>query len=421
MYHKYYKEYKAQYKMLKYGGQQNVDHNYNKRIELFELLNSRVKNINDCIEDSNEPLAKGGNSNIFKKMITINDSNIFISLKEQIVDNISRNRIWNEYIILKQCTDLVLKSATQNLPMIYDMLTCGENIIVEKDLCEQCDNNNIMELCQDQQKVIFYNELADGNFCDWCYESHDETEFMSFLFQFWVGVYSLQKMGVVHNDLRLGNVLYHKVSGKGQFWKYTIDGEDYYIPNAGYVFVIWDFGSVNIVDLNKKDDINSVKLRLNIDLHFFHDLYNRLRVLLLMEKYDEEELKSFFVSKKDFEYIKYKKKECERRFRKSGRCDEKFKIALVYYLIEHNRFEELNKKSVNETNNNKIIKLPPDNINKILKELSDGNYDYDDVLKIIRNPFYKINKKINSPKDLIRKYFREYSKVRDYVNHFVVS
>jgi hypothetical protein len=38
-----------------------------------------------------------------------------------------------------------------------------------------------------------------------------------------------------------GNVLFFKVK-PGGFWKYTINGQDYYVPNCGYLFIVYDFG-----------------------------------------------------------------------------------------------------------------------------------------------------------------------------------
>lgn len=393
MYKQKYYKYKNKYNNLKnilsIGGNVSMDMSYDNRINYYNLLNNNLKDDNDCL-GKNIPLKKGGHGSIYKKIIK-KDNKIFeISIKEQKTDkntinnkfNIN-NKIWLEYDILKKSTELNLNKTTQNLPIIYDY-----------------------NICKTENTILLYNELATGSFLDWCYESHTEDEWKSFLFQFWVGIYTLQKyLRLVHNDLRLGNVLYHKIEKKeNEYWKYSIDGTDYYIPNEGYVFIIWDFGSSNLI---KSDtDVNKQKLDLNIDLHFFHDLYNRLRVLLLLDKYTTKELETMFISNKEVEYIKNKKQECERRFRRDGRYDEKYKIALVYYLIENNKFDELNKKQ--KITINKVVQIPPDNIMNILKDLSENNYNYDDVLKILYKSSYKIKQVIPSPKILIGKYFNEY-------------
>ena len=76
-----------------------------------------------------------------------------------------KNKLWLEYHILNKTTELVLNQVSQNLPMLYDY-----------------------EIKRGQETIIFYSELADGSFLDWCYDNHSEEEWMSFLFQFWVGI-----------------------------------------------------------------------------------------------------------------------------------------------------------------------------------------------------------------------------------------
>jgi hypothetical protein len=372
-----------------------TDMNYKNRLLIYNNLHEKINNKDDC-SGKNEFLGKGGHSIIYKKKIPHSDIPVEISIKEQKVNDMiisnkfnNKFKIWLEYDILKKSTDLILNGITQNLPMIYDLYICNDN-----------------------SKLLFYNELADGSFLDWCLEEHTDDEWKSFIFQFWVGVYTLQKyLKLVHNDLRLGNVLFHKIKKTDEYWKYTIDDIEYYIPNEGYVFVIWDFGSSNLIDIQP---INKTKLDLNIDLHFFHDLFNRLRVLYLLDNFSISELETFFTSDKDLQYTKEKKSECSKRFGHT-RYEEKYKIALIYYLIENNKFDELKSKYISNKKN-KSIKLPSGNIMKLLKELSDNNYNYDDVIKIISNPKSNIrgNKKIVSPNKLIQKYFSEYREKKNY-------
>lgn len=393
---------------------------YTNRIEYYNKLNDKIKDNSDCLTlarlqtqltNKNTFITTGGHSTIYKKTVNIDNDSIDIAIKEQAEDKMVNKKhiVWVEYGVLKKCNELVLKKVTQNLPLIYDM-----------------------NICKNDNKIIFYNELASGDFIDWLYDDHSEDEWMSFLFQFWCGLYVLQKhVKLVHNDLRLGNVLYHKINKdkvninkdkvniNKEYWKYTIDGIDYFIPNEGYVFIIWDFGSSDLIDSNTSQDVRYNKLKANIDLHFFHDLYNRIRVLILMDKYSLSELESFFKTSDEVYYLKGKKNECEMKFRKYGRYDEKCKIAMIYYLIENNRFDELNKKSVNK-DIDKIVKLPPLKIMKLLKELSDNNYDYNDVLKMIYNPKYQIRQTLQSPNTLIAKYFNEYKNEQPTILQFTI-
>ncbi len=372
------------------------------RIILYNVLHNKLKNNNDCVDnlaDNYTLLSAGGFSVNYKKQILINNNLFSYALKIQKTKNFiikekynTKFNLWREYDILAKCTNLVLNKITCNLPMIYDL-----------------------KICENENKVIFYNELASGSFIDWIYIKHSEEEWESFLFQFWMGMYVLQKhLGIVHNDLRFGNVLYHETNKTT--YKYIIGDKEYYLPNNGVMFVIWDFGGAKIVNDNNNNIVDKKKLDYSTDLHFFHDAYNRLRVLMLLNKYTGEELESFFVTKEDFEYMKLKRNECETRFRKMGRFDEKCKIAFVYYLIEHGRFDELYNAKKNNLSETSVVQMPPQKIMDMLKELSEVyNYNYDDIIQFNMN----MDKKIPSIKFLIEKYFNKFHKVIDYNFEFI--
>ncbi len=372
----------------------NMD--YHNRIKYFDIFDNKLHKNDNC---ELVPFAKGGHSVIYKQKFKVEDEIVGIAIKKQkinkkmIQDFHNKNgKLWLEYHILKKTTEYVLNQITQNLPMLYDS-----------------------EIKSHNESILFYSELATGSFLDWCYDDHTEKEWMSFLFQFWAGVYTLQKhLKLVHNDLRLGNVLYHKIKClEHEYWKYIVDSTEYYVPNTGFVFIIWDFGSSQLVK-STSDPVNT-KLELNIDLHFYHDLYNRLRVMLLMEKFTTDELELFFVTETDLKYLEEKKNQCK-KFRE--RFAEKYKIALTYYLIENNKFDELKQKPSN--NKSKTIKMPPDNIMIILKYLSENNYDYNDVIKIIYDPRHIIKKKISPPNILINKFFDQYLTKKPFELEFVI-
>ena len=373
---------------------------YNNRIILYDTLHNKLKNGNDCsdkLSDNYILLNEGGFSINYKKQISLNNNIFNYALKIQKTKHFiikekfnTKFNLWREYDILSKCTKLVLNKVTCNLPMIYDL-----------------------QICEKEDKVIFYNELANGSFINWIYLEHSEEEWESFLFQFWMGMFVLQKhFKIIHNDLRFGNVLYHETNKAT--YKYVINDKEYYLQNCGYNFVIWDFGGAKFVTDN---EVDKKKLDYSTDLHFFHDAYNRLRVLMLLNKYTEEELERFFVTPEDFEYMRSKRDECERRFRKMGRYDEKCKIAFVYYLIEHGRFDELYKAKKGNLSESSVVKMPPPKIMKLLKELSDEyNYAYDDIIQFNM----KMEKKIPSIEFLIDKYFSKFNKQMKYDHEFVV-
>lgn len=393
--------------MKKHYKLSNIKNNkldYENRIILYNALHNKLKNSTDCKDNlpDNFPdiyilLNSGGFSTNWKKFLILNNHKYYYALKIQLVkpyimDNKFNTKfnLWREYDILGKCTNLVLNKVSCNLPLLYDL-----------------------KICEKENKVIFYNELANGSFIDWIFMSHTEGEWESFIFQLWMGMFVLQKhLKLVHNDLRFGNVLYHETNNATH--KYVIGNKEYYMPNCGYTFVIWDFGGAKLDD--NSDNITKQKLNYSTDLHFFHDAYNRLRVLMLLNKYTGSELESFFTTETDFAYMKSKQTECEKRFRRMGRYDEKCKIALVYYLIENGRFDELYEAKQSNLSEDKIVRMPPPNIMKLLKELSEEyNYNYDDIIQFNT----KMEKKIPSIEFMIEKYFNKFHKKQAYSMEFI--
>jgi hypothetical protein len=369
--------------------------NYYKRIEYYNILNNKLKTRDDCINKKHIVEKTGGSGFIYKKTIKINKNNYIVSLKEQDITIKNKYKLIKEYEILKKCTNLVNNKITQNLPLIYDLYICDKN------------------------KFIFYNELATGDFFDWCYYKHTDEEWESFLFQLWVGYYAMKKhLKIVHNDLRYGNVLYHKINKNGENWKYKINKDEYIIPNEGYVFMIWDFGSAEYIT----NDYIKYKSESNIDLFFFHELYIRLQIFYISERYTTIEIETYFSTDDEKQYVEDKKKESERLFRKSGRYDEKYKMALIYYLIENDKLNKLDKNNENNENNtSKKIYLPSNKIMKILKELSENNFPYAEKKEIILDKKIKVNTKILPPNELIKKYFKKYLNTNNkYTLEFII-
>jgi len=381
MYRHKYKKYKNKYMSLKRTANINYNMTFNNRLLIYDMIKNHVISQDDCI-DKHIFLNKGGSGNIYIK--TLDEYNIKIALKEQPINYKSRL----EYDMLKKTTDLVINKVTQNVPMIYNTLDC----------------NN---------KIIMYCELATNDFSKWYYDVHTDEEWLSFLFQLWSGVYVLQKhLNLVHNDLRYGNVLFHKINKTDEYWKYTIDDDDYYIPNCGYVFVIWDFGSSHIINNN---DNNKKRFELNSDMFAFHDLYNRLHVLKLTELYTTNELEEFFISDKDKTNMnKFKNK----HIKHGDRADTNYKLDMAYYLFEQNRYNEINIHATNK----KTVQFPSTNILKILKSISDNhNYNYDEFQKMYKyNKYDDIQKKIPSLPILIKQYLNMYSIKKEYTLHFKI-
>lgn len=154
-----------------------------------------------------------------------------------------------------------------------------------------------------------YNEYVNGgDFEDWA-EEHNEPElWFNALFQIMVGLCAMKRYyGLLHTDFHTKNILIQKVT-PGGYWEYTIDGNQYYVPNLGYVFLIHDFGFAWIPRKMKVDWYYRKHLRyVNKNGENFYDLNTFFDIVLydrdfLTPKEFKKVIKSVF-EREEWEYI----------------------------------------------------------------------------------------------------------------------
>ena len=89
---------------------------------------------------------------------------------------------------------------------------------------------------------IQLNELAAGDLLS-IITSIKDIDILNSFVQLILSIMFFHKcINAHHSDTHEGNFLYHKVKPGGYFY-YNIYGQDYYLENKGYLWVIWDFGS----------------------------------------------------------------------------------------------------------------------------------------------------------------------------------
>ena len=138
-----------------------------------------------------------------------------------------------EVAILKNMTKMVQNGISPNMPMTYKVLKCNLN----------CD----MPLCPDMTKYsttgyyVVINELANYDIQNWFKEVHTNEQYTSVIMQILFAIQAFHNMNHTHNDTHLGNFLVHKIK-PGGYWHYKMKETDIYIPNCGYLLVLWDPG-----------------------------------------------------------------------------------------------------------------------------------------------------------------------------------
>ncbi len=146
---------------------------------------------------------------------------------------------WAELAAYMLATILALSKICNNLPLTYKYTLCKRCHFVNKKV-----KGNPNKQC-----ILVINEYAEGDLKSYLQKSHlwSLSLVNNCVFQIAAGLYAMEKYfrGMTHNDLHYGNVLVHEIA-RGGYWEYKIDGKRYYLPNLGYVFVLWDFGMVDI-------------------------------------------------------------------------------------------------------------------------------------------------------------------------------
>ncbi len=137
----------------------------------------------------------------------------------------------NEAEILEKTSQLVESNKCPNMPITYKIMNCDS-------LCKFQDCPNV---AKQNKYFVVLNELADYDLQTWFKEKHDDATYESVIMQMIFAIYAFHNLGYEHNDAHLGNFLVHKIK-PGGYWRYKIKDTTVYVPNKGYLIVLWDFG-----------------------------------------------------------------------------------------------------------------------------------------------------------------------------------
>lgn len=162
---------------------------------------------------------------------------------------LSGKSVWSEIAAYILCNVLVFSRICPNLPILYKYTWCSQGCkFVNKEMDVSKKGNNAC--------ILIANELADGDINHFTEGKNkkiwNDELIENFIFQVTVALYSLKKyFNMRHNDLHGGNVLVHRIKKVKGYFHYRINKEDYYLPNLGYFFILWDFGMVDIPNVIK--------------------------------------------------------------------------------------------------------------------------------------------------------------------------
>ena len=241
----------------------------------------------------------------YKFCIKINNQDLYCALKLIPLINNESNKImdlhfksWKELYILKMIYNLIKNHNCPNVPIIYLYFICSEckscdylnpnilkyynNLSIRKNLEKNKEKQDIYKKMENKKgfgnnALCILNELCDSSLKDILNNNYiediNDTMLHSFIFQILCGIFSIHKLAhICHFDLHGGNILISNIKNEG-YWLYSINNNDYYIPNYGYILKIWDFGRSMLMDIDKIDDLKNQII--HQAKRFFKDIFKK--------------------------------------------------------------------------------------------------------------------------------------------------
>jgi len=338
-----------------------------------------------------------------KNIILCPENSIQIALKVMPItitelnnkDN-TKYRPWKEIYILEQCTEIVQNGGVPNLPLLYGFSICNSLKIDDyknKRLMDRIERSPPSEKFG-QNALMIFNELADYDLEYWIkntlFKLPDPKVLKSCIFQVMAGLAALNKqIHLVQFDLHVGNVLVSTIN-PGGFYHYKINNKDYYLPNYGYLFKVWDFSRSVLLESDTKDII--IKKVLFHGKRQFGDQFKRKTANVIFN-IEEGNLGDFM----DYLY-----------------SFDTFKFAKTLYTVTRIKQETESSRST-RSKKRSMTKRNPD-LSKILQTLiqitKDAQKDLVKKLTLNKRP---VNKFLynGTPAVILLKYFPEYRKKPD--------
>ena len=184
----------------------------------------------------------------------------------------------NEVKVLEDLTKQVIDFKCPHFPISYGHLRCNNSRA-------KSDNLDDYSIVKDKHKkkklfpelvnknkslLIQINELAAGDLASYL-NSNKNKNISNTIVQLILSILFFNDFTKsYHTDLHAGNFLYHIVKPGGYF-HYNIYGEDYYLENQGYLWVIWDFGLIKPFTENNKYGPTTYDYSINFDYYYIID------------------------------------------------------------------------------------------------------------------------------------------------------
>jgi hypothetical protein len=175
-------------------------------------------------------------------------------IKKSYIDNIDKHAIFKDLIksLVYEITEPVQTNGSISNALINRSIQTNEDTLDMNTLKSMMEDNSYSGNC-----LIALTESPNNNLYKWAsrtYEStgtikkmltsgfYNEKIWMSILFQIMAALYTMQIHEIAFRDFSIEDNIYIKdLQTEGNntgYWKYRIEGIDYYVPNYGYLVMI---------------------------------------------------------------------------------------------------------------------------------------------------------------------------------------
>jgi len=227
------------------------------RVHFAKVLRRYFGNVQSCIESSREnplkvTLRENTSKGLTEKIIfdkRIGSDSVYGTAYLNMGKGLSRvlrfsikimpTKFSGEVNLLKQMSRIAELGISPNMPITYTVLKCmspNDPTLIR--------NPSANELMKKGKYYVVLNEIANGDTHDFFKYNYKLDTYESIIVQLIFSLRAFHNLGYVHNDAHLGNYLYHKIT-PGGFWQYQYKNTVIYVPNTGYLMVLWDPGLAN--------------------------------------------------------------------------------------------------------------------------------------------------------------------------------
>jgi serine/threonine protein kinase len=176
---------------------------------------------------------------IKEAIISINDWKKIKDNKKSL-EVLSENSYVEEYRIMELLSDNLVKGGFPNFILSYKAAVCETC----RDTYGQYSNSCFMTFMEPAMcNFREFIKMPEGKEMISNVNSH-----YSILYQLFLSLCTLHfKYGIYHRDIQYGNILVLKVKPGGYF-RYIMNGKEYFVKNYGYLFCLHDFGNSMILN-----------------------------------------------------------------------------------------------------------------------------------------------------------------------------